>query len=208
MPLASADDSSNDPFAHAQRKAEVFKQWRKFALTADLARANPQPYGQTREEAFWRTLVCDLDESTTAPADPSFRYNYEHFYSKFESARKGLYNNQVPWLKDPLAVSGALAMTLGISDPDAKKFFVATIPLGGSRLAIVEPLGWFGIVPDNAKVGDWICIFEGGKVPFVVRREGRYGGVLVGPCFAHGLMDGEMFEAVKSFPGLMGVCLR
>jgi hypothetical protein len=25
MPLASADDSSNDPFAHAQRQAEVFE---------------------------------------------------------------------------------------------------------------------------------------------------------------------------------------
>jgi hypothetical protein len=111
------------------------------------------------------------------PADPSFRYHYEHFYSKFESARKGLYNNQVPWLKDPLAVSGALAMTLEICDPDAKKFFVATIPLGRSRLAIVKPLGWFGIMPDNARVGDWICIFEGGKVPFVVQREGRYEGV-------------------------------
>jgi hypothetical protein len=141
MPLASADGSSNDPFAHAQRKAEVFEQWRKFALTADLGRTTTQPYGQTCEEAFWRTLVCDLDESTTAPADPSFRYNYEHFYSKFESARKGLYNNEVPWLKDPLAVSGALAMALGICDPDAKKFFVATIPLGGVSSCYCEAAG-------------------------------------------------------------------
>jgi hypothetical protein len=63
-------------------------------------------------------------------------------------------------------------------------------------------------MPDNAKVGDCICIFERGKVPFVVRREGRYDGVLAGPRFVHGLMDGEMFEAVKSFPGLIDVRLR
>jgi len=141
MSLASVDDNSNDSFPHAQRKAEVFEQWCTFALTADLGRTTTQPYGQTREEAFLRTLVCDLDESTTAPADPSFRYNYEHFYSKFESARKGLYNNEVPWLKDSLAVSGALAMSLGICDPDAQKGFVATFPLGGCRLAMVKPLG-------------------------------------------------------------------
>jgi hypothetical protein len=72
MPLSSAHDRPNDLHAHPQRQAEVFEQWRKFALTADLARTNTQPYGQTREEAFWRTLVCDLDESSTAPADPSF----------------------------------------------------------------------------------------------------------------------------------------
>jgi hypothetical protein len=42
---------------------------------------------------------------------------------------------------------------------------------------------------------------------FVYSREG-YDGMLVGPCFVHGLMDGEMFEAVKSFPGLIDVRLR
>jgi hypothetical protein len=114
----------------------------------------------------------------------------------------------VPWLEDPLAVSGALAMTFGMSDPDFKKFLVATIMLAESRLAIVEPQGWFGMMPDNAKVGDSVCIFEGGKVPFVVRREGRYGGVLVGLCFVHGLMDGKLFEDMKSSFGLIAVCLR
>jgi hypothetical protein len=208
MPLGKADDRSSDIHDSAQRQAEVFEQWRNFALNADLPRSKTQPYGQTLEEAFWRTLVCDLDESTGAPADPSFQYNYKHFYSKLKSARRGLYNNQVPWLEDPLAVSGGLAMTFGMSDPDAKTFWLATVKVLGSRLAIMKSLGWFGIVPDNTRVGDFVCIFEGGKVPFVVRREGKSGGVLIGPCFVHGMMDGNMFESVKSSFGLCDVCLR
>jgi hypothetical protein len=49
---------------------------------------------------------------------------------------------------------------------------------------------------------------RGGKFRLWVRREGRYDGVLVGPCFVHGLMDGETLEAVKSSPGLIDVRLR
>ena len=49
-------------------------------------------------------------------------------------------------------------------------------------------------MPKNAEVGDVICVFYGGHVPYVIRPcdNGRY--TFVGHCYVHGLMDGEAME--------------
>lgn len=58
--------------------------------------------------------------------------------------------------------------------------------------------GFAGLVPHQAKVGDQICIFHGGAVPFVLRKnkaqENCYS--LIGECYIHGIMYGE---ALKSY---------
>lgn len=51
---------------------------------------------------------------------------------------------------------------------------------------------YLAMVPMMACVGDEIVIFSGGKVPFVIRAEGN-NFKLVGPCYVHGIMDGEAF---------------
>ncbi|KAH7143537.1 heterokaryon incompatibility protein-domain-containing protein [Dactylonectria macrodidyma] len=48
------------------------------------------------------------------------------------------------------------------------------------------------LLPLSADVGDEIVIFNGGKLPFVIRPEGD-NFKLVGPCYIHGIMDGEDF---------------
>lgn len=49
----------------------------------------------------------------------------------------------------------------------------------------------FAWVPKVSDVNDRICIFQGGRVPFVVRpqEDGKY--VLVGECYVQGMMTGE-----------------
>ncbi|KAF8866367.1 hypothetical protein BDZ45DRAFT_579097 [Acephala macrosclerotiorum] len=54
--------------------------------------------------------------------------------------------------------------------------------------------GYIGSVPHESQIGDMICIFEGGKVPFVVRNKSGGGQQLVGECYIHGIMDGELME--------------
>ncbi|KAF7860721.1 hypothetical protein EAF04_008239 [Stromatinia cepivora] len=54
----------------------------------------------------------------------------------------------------------------------------------------------FGLMPNEAKEGDVVCIFLGCTVPVVVRREdecgkGKGGWRFVGECYVHGMMDGE-----------------
>jgi hypothetical protein len=51
--------------------------------------------------------------------------------------------------------------------------------------------------PKVTKVGDVICIFQGGPVPFVLRQLGGDEYLLVGECYVHGIMDGEAISNVS-----------
>jgi hypothetical protein len=52
--------------------------------------------------------------------------------------------------------------------------------------------GYLAAVPFTAKVGDCIAVLAGGRLPFVLRPTGNHYR-LVGPCYVHGIMDGEAF---------------
>ena len=57
---------------------------------------------------------------------------------------------------------------------------------------------WFGLVPDGTEIGDIICILCGCSVPVILRQgSGDDMGCwrLVGECYVHGIMDGEITEA-------------
>jgi hypothetical protein len=53
--------------------------------------------------------------------------------------------------------------------------------------------GFVGLVPLSTRVGDTVCVFSGGAMPFVLRpsmnRRGRHR--LIGGCYIHGMMKGE-----------------
>lgn len=52
------------------------------------------------------------------------------------------------------------------------------------------------LVPRIAAPGDFIVIFEGGQLPFVIRREvsGLQEWKMVGRCYVHGIMHGSAFD--------------
>ena len=53
--------------------------------------------------------------------------------------------------------------------------------------------GYMGIGPPGMRPGDMICVFLGGNVPWVIRQEGdEY--TLVGECYVHGIMTGEIMQ--------------
>jgi hypothetical protein len=55
--------------------------------------------------------------------------------------------------------------------------------------------GRIGLVPDQSKPGDPVCIFFGAKPPYIIcRSETSSHCKLRGPCFIDGIMDGELFE--------------
>jgi len=55
---------------------------------------------------------------------------------------------------------------------------------------------YVGFVPHDAQVGDLICLFYRGAVPFVVREvpltDSEY--ELIGECYIHGIMYGEALK--------------
>lgn len=53
--------------------------------------------------------------------------------------------------------------------------------------------GYMGIGPPGMRPSDSICVFLGGNVPWVVRQAG-HDYSLIGECYVHGMMDGEIMQ--------------
>lgn len=54
--------------------------------------------------------------------------------------------------------------------------------------------GHLGLVPRHTQVGDVLCVLPGSVVPFVVREMGGGDYMLVGECYVHDVMQGELFR--------------
>jgi hypothetical protein len=60
--------------------------------------------------------------------------------------------------------------------------------------------GLMGLGPHELVKGDKIYIFATGETPFILRKQDK-GLSIVGECYVHGLMDGEIARPVQN--GLM-----
>jgi len=149
---------------------------------------------QPREEAFWRALIGDrTTESRPAPAI---------FSSYFRSIQKMFLN---PSFHENCHT--ALSMDcdfckLGsnfFASHEVLEFCNALSPISSGRRFCVTERGYMGWVPPHTVSGDLVCILYGARTPFLLRNEifegGKHGYRLVGECFFHGMMDGEMLTA-------------
>lgn len=54
---------------------------------------------------------------------------------------------------------------------------------------------YFGLFRNHARAGDTICVFSGCHVPFLLRSRQENGICqLVGECYVHGIMSGEVMD--------------
>ncbi|KAK8024469.1 Heterokaryon incompatibility protein [Apiospora rasikravindrae] len=53
--------------------------------------------------------------------------------------------------------------------------------------------GYIGVCHPDAAVGDVVAVLRGGSVPYIL-REYSQGHILVGECYVHGIMDGELID--------------
>ena len=65
------------------------------------------------------------------------------------------------------------------------------------RLAYSQD-GKIGLAPFSARAGDLYVILPGVNVPFLLRPTGRNTYYLVGECYLHGVMQGEMMEELNA----------
>ena len=162
-----------------------------FAMAASVLR-DPYPFkqGQSVKEAFWRALLGDVHKDSR----PAAGYLGE------------LYDDWVAMQKELLPYGRDAGHTLSFPQDDA--FWdrmrrtgqwnnaMATCAVG-RRLCVTRE-GYLGCVPRWATVGDEIIVILGASTPFVVRGLERQGGEryeLVGECYVHGMMDGEILES-------------
>ncbi|KLU90125.1 hypothetical protein MAPG_09091 [Magnaporthiopsis poae ATCC 64411] len=58
------------------------------------------------------------------------------------------------------------------------------------RRFVVSPKGWVGLVSRGAEPSDYICILQGARIPFILRKVGSY-YTIIGEAYIHGLMHGR-----------------
>jgi hypothetical protein len=68
------------------------------------------------------------------------------------------------------------------------------------RRIVRTTIGHVGLAPASAKPGDSILLYEGGKLPAVLRRKGDE-WEFIGHCYIHGLMDGLFWETTLEVEG-------
>lgn len=132
----------------------------------------------TREDAIWRTMTADIGYGGNRRATAEDQKYYDAFMSQNPREEEGAQNQ----------------------DYEAYYPFVVMVQscIGGRRLCAFNT-GKVGLVPDDTKVGDWVAIFPGSNLPFIIRhlRENKF--ELIGHCFVYGAMDGEILKAFPAF---------
>jgi hypothetical protein len=65
------------------------------------------------------------------------------------------------------------------------------------RRCYITSRGYFGLGPPVTSVGDVVCVFLGGRTPFLIRpQEDTY--EIVSESYVHGLMSGELVAEIKA----------
>jgi hypothetical protein len=61
------------------------------------------------------------------------------------------------------------------------------------RCFFVTDKGFMGLGPSNTRKSDVVCVMLGGEIPVILREEGD-GFKLIGECYVHGVMNGEVLQ--------------
>lgn len=67
----------------------------------------------------------------------------------------------------------------------------------GCRRITTTKKGHFGLVDNDVRQGDQVCVFFGGRMPVILRPDGEHYH-FIGECYIHGLMFGKAMEIFES----------
>ena len=176
------------------------------------AQINPSLYGPSNtwlNEALWRIPVADQEV-----VDARFPH-FQRATSESERRYNGLLNiieareSLGAKLKDPdPRLLPAFVQKNVIPIIQRNSIFDALYLPAVSRTVFRKPYltqkGYVGLGHEGMRIGDLVCILQGGPVPFLLRKTERGEYVFVSDTYVHGIMDGE---CMKTKPELEGVRL-
>lgn len=155
-------------------------------------------------EAFWRTLIANKEGSGRFQAPDT----YGEIFSLLLDSSTGNSVDSSPSLSGQTYTArqrrpvgkGRLELTSLKARKPAETFSaiqgVFRGVLKNRRFGLTKG-GYFGLFPMHTTTGDRVCVFKGVEVPFVVHdiSDNALDGVsLVGECYVHGIMNGEVME--------------
>lgn len=175
-------------------KHGVYKSWEDILAVGSGAK---YVTGEAMLEVYWRTLLAD------SPPE-SYEVSRRDFFQWYNSWRKPvqwlqyLQVNRIGWIYEAL-VGLHLLLTMLLTmrrksqlDPFGRRFQNWTGITWHRRIVRTEK-EYIGLVPRSTQVGDYIAVFKGGRVPLVIRQRGLK-WQLIGDCYVHGIMRGEVYD--------------
>ena len=155
-----------------------------------IEHCQPYPSNSGLFESFWNTLVAGKDETGKFKAPSDYA---DIFGLLFDSAM-----GKSPSMPDqPLTKRRLSLQSLQVRRPrriyrQMQIAFEAAVT--GRRFGITSKR-YMGLLPRGTQLGDQVCVFLGSHVPFVIRRQEMFDSYqLVGECYIHGIMHGEIKE--------------
>ncbi|AEO63096.1 uncharacterized protein THITE_2107963 [Thermothielavioides terrestris NRRL 8126] len=157
-------------------------------------------------ETLWRTLVANKDNSFVSWPSCTYAEIFSLLLDE-STGRSPTLPGQTYSARQklPEGSSDRLDLNSLAAFPDWQIFQAARMALINAlrnrRLGITEA-GRLGLFPRHGKVGDTVCVVQISDVPFLLRaaeQSGKY--CLVGECYVHGIMKGEVVEQEKARRG-------
>ncbi len=151
----------------------------------------PYPSDSGLFDAFWHTLVAGKDHPGIVKAPFDFAEIFALLLDSASGTSPSMPNQPTPNRRLTLD-------NLKIRRPShiyrrMQASFTAAVK---GRTFGTTSRGYMGLFPRGTKIGDQICVFIGGHIPFTIRpqTQGTTGSPyqLVGECYVHGIMDGEV----------------
>ncbi|KAI4122814.1 MAG: hypothetical protein LQ338_005594, partial [Usnochroma carphineum] len=180
--------------AEIESSLDVLLQWEALAL--DDGKAEHYNTGEDAMKAYYRTLttdLCSLDSETTMSEVKDWQ---EGIRKKKATVR--VINEAMSLATNFASSVRGLSLAASFLHERFQEVSKSGKPPGGivyclrRRLAKTK-MGYLGLVPPEADVGDKVFILEGGKTPYVLRQKDEY-WQLVGECYLHGIMYGEAYD--------------
>jgi hypothetical protein len=161
------------------------------------------PNAEPKDEVLWRTLLCNQETGTLREAPAEYRTMVEALlgYFKLTSVSNPEMTTIFSRLSACLSHIQDLTANIGNEGPgilfhQAVQFITWMCLACQGRSRCLTQQGYVGQVPEITQPGDVICIIAGAVVPFTLRRK-EDGYVLLGQCYLHGVMKGEILNISK-----------
>ena len=152
-----------------------------------------QPYPTstcTLFEAFWHTMVAGKDHTNFAKAPDEFGQIFALLIDTAAGSSPSFPDQPTLSTKRKLTIENLQVRRPARTYRHMQVAIKAAVQRRRLGMTMQRYLGLF---PQGTEVGDQVCVFTGGWVPFVIRRhQAKDGYQLVGECYLHGIMDGEV----------------
>lgn len=144
---------------------------------------------EERYMAHGRTLICNFKSTCDVIKGTCSEPDYDQDYWHARQLLAMVYPNGI--------MNGApLECLAHIVTPHLAGFTrweLVHQSFGSERRFFTTLGGFMGLGSANMQSGDLVCVLTGSPVPWLIRRDGD-DYILVGECYVHGIMNGEVME--------------